>query len=170
MGRYKCAKCGIETEYSEIFYHCYFCDKWFCHSCADMHFKGLARREYRTALNKMKKAREEAEAEIERWKFDADTTRQAHTTTHARMKLLEADKAKLIEALMQTLPILRRHRKSMGQIPRPGTDPTFFHTLTYEGDIKELQKARRIHRNIRDVLAEMTRKEKGGGTDVPLKD
>jgi hypothetical protein len=83
---------------------------------------------------------------------------------------VEADKAKLIEALMQTLPILRRHRKSMGQIPRPGTDPTFFHTLTYEGDIKELQKARRIHRNIRDVLAEMTRKEKGGGTDVPLKD
>ena len=60
--------------------------------------------------------------------------------------------AELAAALKAALPVLKRHRQDMGKIPRPGTDVTFYHSLSYEGDLELLRNARRIHRQAYALL------------------
>jgi len=52
------------------------------------------------------------------------------------------------ELLLEVEPHIKKLRKDYGNIPRPGTDLTFFHTLSYDVDIILYQKIRRLHRKI----------------------
>jgi DNA repair exonuclease SbcCD ATPase subunit len=46
--------CHDETDYPELFYQCYFCGHWFCQHHAEIHFKGLARKELRRGIKELK--------------------------------------------------------------------------------------------------------------------
>ena len=72
---------------------------------------------------------------------------------------MNADRKKLIsmvdelnDVLKESEPWLRMNRENMGRIPREGTGPTFFHTLSRKGDILIYQKIRRLHRKVCQIL------------------